>query len=193
MDSLMDFSLNISENLNGNILNKKLISLIKNNKMYGGGYIDSSNYIILIIGIVVLIVGFILYLFKNDWIEIKANIKNISCVNQNETDNTECNVSIEYIVNSIQYLKMITMCKSDISTNQYISIYYQESDPNTMRLYNFNYSIIGIGLIVLGIFVIATSICSSTQIQYSSNALESESNLYTSTRDANGVNVVYTK
>ena len=195
----MDFSLGTPINSNDNILNKKLFSLIKNNKMYGGGYIDNSNCITLIIGVVILIVGFLLCWIKNDWVEIKADVKNISCLNQNGNGNgngnnvSNCDVSISYTVNSTQYSKMITLNKSDIPTNPYITIYYQESDPNIMRLYNFNYSVIGIILIVLSVFVIITSICCSTEILTPINVLESESNLYTNTRNADGVSVVYKK
>ena len=195
----MDFSLDTPRNLEDNILNKKLFTLMKTNvynKMYGGGYIDNSNCVVMIIGVALLIVGFVLCWFKNDWVETKANIKNIFCGNQDNqsyTNSTECNISISYSVGPIEYSKIIKMKKSNIPTEQYISIYYQESEPNYIRLYNFNYSVIGIILIIFGIFILATSIHCSTEVFTSANVLDSESNLYSSTRNADGVSIVYTK
>jgi hypothetical protein len=197
MDSLMEFSLDTPNNLNDNILNKKIFSLIKNDMMRGGygnadgnsdGYIDSSYCVTLIIGVVIVIVGVVLCWFKNDWVEIKADVKNVSCT---ESDN--CNISITYIVNSIQYSKIITINKSEVPTNSHVRIYYQESEPNVIKLYNFNYPVIGIGLIVLGIFILISSFCCSSEILSPINMSTSDTNLYSNTRKADGVSVVYTK
>ncbi len=193
----MEFSLDTPNNLNDNILNKKIFSLIKNDMMRGGygnadgnsdGYIDSSYCVTLIIGVVIVIVGVVLCWFKNDWVEIKADVKNVSCT---ESDN--CNISITYIVNSIQYSKIITINKSEVPTNSHVRIYYQESEPNVIKLYNFNYPVIGIGLIVLGIFILISSFCCSSEILSPINMSTSDTNLYSNTRKADGVSVVYTK
>lgn len=170
MDSFNDFSLNTPNNFNDNILNKKIFSLIKNDKMYGGGNTNNTNCFTLIIGIIIIIIGFILCWFKNDWIGIKADIMNISCTNQNEIANSiikfnDCNVSIKYKVNTIEYSKIIIMNKLDIPAEKSIKIYCLESDPNTIRLYNFNYSVMGIILILFGAFILASSIsCSKPEI-----------------------------
>ncbi len=164
----MEFSLDTPNNLNDNILNKKIFSLIKNDIMRGGngvgngggnGYTGGSDCVTLIIGVIIVIVGFVLCWFKNDWVEIKADVKNVSC-----TGSDNCNISITYIVNSIQYSKIITTNKSEVPTNSYLTIYYQESEPNVIKLHNFNYPVIGIGLIVLGIFILVSSFCCSSEI-----------------------------
>jgi hypothetical protein len=179
MDSLIEFSLNTPNNFDNNILNKKILSLFKNNKMYGGGeYYDNADCFTLIIGVIILIIGFVLCWYKNDWIEIKADIKNISCINNNNSNTlikqNDCNVAITYTFNSIQYSKIITMSKSDIPTNNYIQIYCLETNPNVMRLYNFNYSVIGIILILIGAFILVSSISCSKINLTTSNVLDTE-------------------
>ena len=135
MNSVSNYSLDTSKNLYFNILNEKISSLIKNDKMYGGSNIDyfnKYNYII-IIGILMIVIGFIIIWYKNTWIKITAIITNISCI---PVIGKECKISINYIVRKIQYSKIITIQKSNIPKilmNQ-IQIYYLESDPNIIKL-----------------------------------------------------------
>lgn len=135
MNSLTNYSLDTSKNLYFNILNEKISSLIKNDKMYGGSNIDyynKYNYII-IIGILMIVIGFIIIWYNNTWIKTTANITNISCI---PFIDKECKISINYIVGKIQYSKIITIQKSNIAKiliNQ-IQIYYLESDPNIIKL-----------------------------------------------------------
>ena len=116
-------------------MNEKISSLIKNDKMYGGSNIDyynKYNYII-IIGILIIVIGFIIMWHNNTWIKTTANITNISCI---PLIDKECKISINYIVGKIQYSKIITIQKSNISKiliNQ-IQIYYLKSDPNIIKL-----------------------------------------------------------
>lgn len=134
MNSLTNYSLDTSKNINFNILNEKISSLIKNDKMYGGSNIDyynKYNYII-IIGILMIVIGFMIIWYNNIWIKTIANITNISCIPLDK----ECKISINYIVGKIQYSKIITIQKSNISKiliNQ-IQIYYLESDPKIIKL-----------------------------------------------------------
>lgn len=186
MDSLMEYSLNTPIGNYENILNSKILNIIKNNNMVGGSN-DNSNCIIIIIGIVIIIVGFYLCSCNNDWISTEAQIQNTSC------DKTKCKINITYTANTIQYSKTISMDKSNIPSSSTITIYYQESNPNIMRLYNFNYSIIGVVLITLGFVVLISSIYCINKLSNSSTNIESESNLYTNTRNSDGINIVYTK
>jgi len=217
MDSLIKYSLNTPTNYNDNILNSKIINLIKNSNMSGGSSIDNSNCIIMIIGIVIMIIGFYLCSNKNDWTSTDAFVQNSSCESDSVSEpepisstllsmsptllsmsstSTQCKINITYIVNTVQYSKTIIIDKSAIPTNSSITIYYQESNPNIVRLYNFNYSIIGIVLIIMGAFVLISSLCCINNISSnSSNSfdLDTESNLYTNTRNSDGIKIVYTK
>lgn len=136
-----------------NILNKKIFDLAKTNDLRGGGFepnMDYSNCIVLLIGIIIIIVGSVLLSFKNDLVEAEANVISRDC---NENSN-ECKINIKYQVAETQYSKIITITKSNISNETIIKIYYSQSDPNSIQLYNPNYSMIGIGMILAGIFVI---------------------------------------
>jgi uncharacterized membrane protein len=177
--------------INMNILNYKIIDLIKNNNMYGGNdnSNDNSNCIIMIIGIIIIIIGFVLIYFKNNWIEVEAIIQNKSCDNKNN----ECKINITYIINSIQYSKIITMAKTDSLNDSIIKIYYQESNPNIIQLYNLNYSIIGISLVIFGSFIFILSNYTSNITEPIYNTSNIETNLYTDTINTDGMNIVYTK
>lgn len=132
------------------ILSKKIFDLAKsNNNLSGGGFgFDVSDCISLLIGIIVIIVGFVLIWFKNDLVKAEAIVKSQSC-----DEGLECKINITYVVDSIQYSKIISVDKKNIPDTSRIKIYYQSSNPSSIQLYNINYSIIGIGLIVIGVFI----------------------------------------
>ena len=201
MDSIMEYSLNTPK-YEGNILNLKIINmLMKENQLIGGSGSGSgsadlsnmSNCIILIVGIIVIIVGFYLCWTKNDFVGTSGQIQNLSC--DTSEFSSQCKFNVIYTVGTIQYSKVITLDKSatpttNPSTNT-ITIYYKESDPNIMTLYNFNYSVIGIVLIIIGAFVLISSICCSTNMNIIPQTQISESNLYSESKNINGV--LYTK
>lgn len=178
----IEYSLDTPVKLDSNILTKKLFEMVKNNNITGGGFgLDTSNCIGILIGIVIIIIGFVLLWFKNDLVETEATIVSKSCVNNqnlinglnilnglNGLNEDSCKLNITYIVNSIQYSKIITTTSSNssnssnisnISNNPTIKIYYSQSEPNLIQLVNPNYSIIGIGSIVIGFFIIIFSMC----------------------------------
>ena len=160
-DSSIEYSLNTPIFSNLNILNQKIIELVKNNNMGGGngnknGFsnMDTSKCISIMVGIIIVIIGFSLAWFKNDLIEYEATIINKSC----NDNNNECKINITYIIDQIQYSKIIIMNKQLFPTNSTIKIYYQHSDPNSIQLSNQNYYIIGFSLIIIGLLVIFFSI-----------------------------------
>lgn len=159
-DLSIEYSLNTpvfnSFNSASNILNKKIFDLAKTGDLRGGGFssnMDYSNCIVLLIGIIIIIVGSILLWFKNDLVETEANVISKNC-NKN---NNECKINIRYQVAEIQYSKIITIQKSNIPNESIIKIYYSQSDPNSIQLYNPNYSMIGIGMILVGVFIMIFS------------------------------------
>ena len=197
MENSIEYSLDTPKYFDNNILNSKILNIIKNNNQYGyqygyqygGNGFDTSNCVCLIIGIMFIIIGFGLYLVKNDWIEAEASITNTNCYDSTE----QCDMVITYSVDSIQYSKVVTTLKSNIPSGSKVSVYYQETNPNIVRLYNFSYMMLGIGLIVFGIFVLILSLSCTENYSDPSNILNSDSNLYTSTRNSHGMNIVYTK
>lgn len=175
---------------NPDILSKKIFDLAKiNNNLSGGGFRFSlcmSDCISLLIGIIVIIVGFILLWFKNDLVEAEAIIKSQSC-----EEGIECKINIVYTVGDIQYSKIISMDKKNVPNTPTIKIYYQSSNPNSIQLYNPNYSIIGIGMIIIGIFIIIFSIGEKTDNVSDLGLIKTNTNLYSNTLNKDGFNVVY--
>lgn len=158
-DNSIDYSPNTPVFYNTSILDKKIIELINNNNMKGGNgnnNLPTSNYISMIMGIIIIIIGFILLWLKNDLVELEATILNKT--RTNIVNNNECKIYIKYIVNSTQYSKIITINKNNISNDSTIKIYYHQSDPNSIQLINPNYYVIGIGSIIVGSFIIIFSL-----------------------------------
>lgn len=149
--------INKIDSIDKNILNYDLMELIKNNNIIGGdgsgsgsgseggGWglnMELSNCIGLLIGIIIIIVGFVLLWFKNDWVEIDAVIVQSHHYNENGEDNNtctdtenkqgeqnkqdkkdkegkegkegKCKIHIMYSIDSIEYSKIITVEKNDI-------------------------------------------------------------------------------
>ena len=176
------------------ILSKKIFDLAKNNNnLSGGGFgLDISDCISLLIGIIIIIVGFVLLWFKNDLVEAEAIIKSQSCDESlGSASSSECKINIVYTVDFTQYSKIINMDKKNVPDTPTIKIYYQSSNPNSIQLYNPNYSIIGIGMIIIGIFIIIFSIGGKTDNVSGSGLIKTDTNLYSNTLNKDGFNVVY--
>lgn len=192
MDSIIEYSLNTPK-FNDNILNSKIINMLKNDNQLIGGSGDNfnnmSNCVVIIVGVIVIIIGFYLCWNKNDFTTTNAQIQNLSCDTLDYS--SQCKFNLTYSVGTTQYSKVVTLDKSSAPTTNTIIIYYNESDPNIMRLYNFNYSVIGIILVIIGSFVLISSICCSNNINLISETQSSESNLYSESKNLNGV--FYTK
>lgn len=149
--SIEYYSMNKFINRESNILDKKLSNLIESNNMLGGGNeYNFTHGLVLLIGLIILIIGVILCLVKNDWIKTIALIENTQCSDKTN----DCKQIIKYIVNSQLYTKVITTNKNNILNDSNIEVYYQESNPNIVRLNSHNYLMIGISLIILGVFAI---------------------------------------
>lgn len=137
---------------NDNILNSKIIKMLKNNNMSGGsgsGFISTnSSYIIMIIGIIIIVIGIILYNYNNDLNLTEAKINNFVC------DNSQCKIDVTYNVKEITYNKTIILENSYNPKTSTITIYYQISNPNIIRLHNFNYNLFSISLMITGILII---------------------------------------
>lgn len=196
-----EYSLNTPNFSNeNNILGKKILDMAKNseNVMIGGGFgLDLITMISLLIGLVMIIIGFVLLWNKNDLMEIEAIIVNKDC---DDNKNNECKINIKYTVENIQYSKILTISElnnlinTDSST---LKIYYSKSEPNSITLYNLDYSTIGIVLIVIGIMIIIFSSYDSNDEKKDSSNNKSQisdikTNLYSNISNANGLDIVYT-
>ena len=168
--------------LSPNILSKKIADLAKNNNNLSGGGgewdfgLDMSDCISLLNGIILIILGFVLLWFKNNFVETEAIVKSQSC-----DEGFGCKINITYSVDSIQYSKIISMDKKNIPDTLTIKIYYQSSNPSSIQLYDPNYSIIGIGLIIIGIFLIIFSMGGKSNSKTGSELIKTDTNLYSST------------
>ena len=168
-----------------NILNSKILTMLKNNNMTGGNNNSISyNYIIMIIGIIIIIIGFILCWYKNDLNLTDAQILNFEC------DNSQYKINIMYNVNQTSYKKTIIANNIDAPRTSTIPIYYKESNPNIVRLYKFDYSVLGLVLMTSGILVILSTYIIPLFLSSNSNK---NKNLYSSSRSSEGINIVYTK
>jgi hypothetical protein len=191
----IEYSLDTPVLADSNILTKKLFEIAKSNNMVGGSFgLDSSNCIGILVGIIIIIIGFVLLWFKNDLVEAEAIIVSKSCDN-NPNDST-CKLNITYIVDSTQYSKIITIHDSNISNKSTIKIYYSQSEPNSIQLINPNYSIIGICSIIVGSFIIIFYISNSSDLSgtsYGTSLADSKTNIYSNSSVVDGLNVVYSQ
>lgn len=194
----IEYSLNTPVYANSNILNKKLFEMIKNNNMNGGGGnmyggLYSSNCIGILIGLILIIIGFIFLLLKNDLVETEAKIITKSCVNNGINGiNRDCKLNITYIVDTTQYSKIITIPESNVLNESTLKIYYSHSEPNSIQLHNINYSSIGIGLLVVGSIILIFSVSDEDRIKSSSSSTSATKlNVYPNSSNVGGLNVVY--
>jgi ATP-dependent Zn protease len=189
----IEYSLNTPVFIDSNILTKKLFEMVKKNNITGGGFgLDSSNCIGMLVGIIIIIIGFVLLWFKNDLVEAEATIITKSC--DNNQNNGSCKLNITYIVDSTQYSKIITIKGSNISDESTMKIYYSQSEPNSIQLYNPNYSIIGIGSIIVGSFIIIFSMYNGSGSSGTTTSFaDTKTNLYSNSSNIDGLNVVYSK
>lgn len=191
----IEYSLDTPVFAETNILSKKILELAKSNDMVGGSFgLDPSNCIGILVGVIIIIIGFVLLWFKNDLIEAEATIVSKSC-DDNQNDGN-CKLNITYVVDSTQYSKIITIRGSNNSNESSIKIYYSQSEPNSIQLYNPNYSIIGIGSIIVGSFIIIFSISNGSDLSSTSSGTsfsDSKTNIYSNSSIVDGLNVVYSK
>ena len=165
-DFSTEYSLSTPIFSNENILNKKILDMVKNHNMIGGGFsLDFMSIILLLLGLILIIVGFVLLWIKNDYIETVAMIVNKDCLSTNNNSNDECKINIKYTVENIVYSKIISKSetisesksKSKSESDNLIKIYYSKSEPNSIILHDLNYSMIGISSIIVGIMIIIFS------------------------------------
>lgn len=165
-----------------------------------GGFgfsVNISDFITLLIGIIIIIIGFVLLGFKNDLIEVQAIIEAQSCDKsqaQAQAQSQECDINIRYIVDDTQYSKIISINKNNIPSTQTFRIYYHRSNPNSIQLFNPNYYAIGLGMIIIGIIIMLFFTSSSSSTDEKTDELrliKTGTDLYSSALNKDGLNIVY--
>lgn len=139
----------------------------------------------LIIGILMFIIGLYLYSKRDEWLMCSGTITKSICSDVNNMD-SGCKICFKYNVSQTEYNKTIFIQPkmtylNDVikqigldklfntfgsnSISQYnvgfqIQIYYLVANPNIVRLYEINYEIIGLALMIVGGFLMIPSIIS---------------------------------
>lgn len=111
----------------------------------GGKFKSNFNFNI-IIGFIFIIIGLLIIGYKYSFNKVYGNI--IS----KEIGNNLQKVNFEYKVDDIIFNKIIVLPKTVILDDK-IEIYYDNVNPNLIKLNNTNYNLIGTVLIIIGIFM----------------------------------------
>jgi len=116
----------------------------------GGGNIIINTCFQYIIGIILIIIGFLLYNSQDQWGKTIGTITTVNC------DLKKCYYTVEYSVYNIIFNKNIV---NKVNYNNYkisdkIEIIYNKTDPNIFKLYEFNYKYIGIIISLIGLLSI---------------------------------------
>lgn len=168
MNNLIEYSLDTPKSID-NILTSKILNLIQRdnqyNLMFGGDKQNKIdiNYINLILGLLLITIGFYLCWNENNYVSTDGYIQNVICSSKQKM--SECKINLIYTVDTIKYSKIITgniidKLKNPSNQKNIIPIYYQKSDPNVIRFNDINYLTIGIGIIsiIVGIYTIIKSL-----------------------------------
>jgi heme/copper-type cytochrome/quinol oxidase subunit 4 len=117
----------------------------------GGGDSIFSCLLHLVMGIIIIIIGLILY-YQNTLVsKTTATILNIQ---ENDTYNT---LTLEYMVNDKLYKNKMNISNHNYRIGDKIEILYENSNYNVIKLYLINVFVISIILNILGLWMIINS------------------------------------
>ncbi len=124
--------------------------LIKDKMIQGGGGGSSYLYYVnLLIGIILITIGMICMFYDKFWESTEAKILGVKNV-QGETD-----LLIGFEVDNKMFTKLVSISsKSQYNIGDKINIYYEKKDPNIIKLNMYNHKIIGLLLVLIGIYLI---------------------------------------
>lgn len=117
----------------------------------GGGDSLMNNSIHYIIGIILLIIGFLLYNSQDQWGKTIGVISNVKC-NLNV-----CDSLVKYSVGEINFTKILVSQENIYKVSDHVEIIYDKINPNIFKLHEFNYKYIGVIIMIIGIFTIIKS------------------------------------
>lgn len=111
----------------------------------GGGSSSLINYINLLIGIILFVIGMVCMFYEKFWKTTQAYIIEVD----------KDNMLIGYEVNGKQFSKIISTCgKNNYKQEDKIKIFYDKSDPNIIKINMFNHKIIGTVIIMIAMYII---------------------------------------
>jgi hypothetical protein len=120
---------------------------IKDKLIQGGGGSNYKSYVNLLISMILFTIGLICMFYDKFWGSIDAKILYV------KKFKGEAYIIIGYIVNNIEFTKIITISsKSVYNIGDKIKIFYDNKDPNIVKLSMINHRIIGIILMIIGIY-----------------------------------------
>ncbi len=118
----------------------------------GGGDNPIYNYIHWIIGIVLIVIGIMLFKVQEHWEKTTGII-----INQVQNKNHSI-LLVEYKVLDTRLVKKIISQEIGYKIGDSIDILYEKVDPNIVKLNELNYKYIGGILIIIGIFILGYKI-----------------------------------
>ena len=120
---------------------------LKDKMIQGGGGSIYFDYVNMILGLTLITIGFISFFYDRYWKEIDAKI--IS----KQMDKFENKIKIEYQIGSNTFNKIISFPYNQ-KFDSNIKIFYDKNDPNIIKTSLFNHKLIGIILILIGLYLI---------------------------------------
>lgn len=125
---------------------------IKDKLIQGGGGSTYLSYLNLLISMILFTIGLICMFYDKFWESIEAKILYV------KKFRGEAYIIVGYIVNNIEFTKIIPVSsKSVYNIGDQIKIFYDKKDPNIVKLNMINHRIIGLVLIIIGIYLIISN------------------------------------
>jgi hypothetical protein len=122
---------------------------LKDKLIQNGGGNSYIEYMNLIIGIIIIILGLLIFNSNMYWKTTTGVITNI------KNENNYLNILISYDIDNQNFNKYIKILNNySYKIDDIIKINYDINNPNIIKLHKFNYEYIGIIIIIIGIFVI---------------------------------------
>lgn len=135
--------------INNHYLMDKITIRDKLNNQRGGGNDNIINFCFhYIIGIILIIIGFLLYNSQDQWTKTTGKIIDVNC------NFDSCASTIKYNVNNIEFKKNIVNLGKPYKVSDMIEVIYDKTNPNIFKLYEFNYKYIGIIILLIGLFTL---------------------------------------
>ncbi len=118
----------------------------------GGSDIYFNRYIHLIIGLVLIVIGIMLYKSNEEFVKTTGKIINI----QLNPDSKSLNLLVEYNVLNTKLIRRVTEHgkNNNYNLNDEITIYYDKNEPNICKIHQLDYKYIGIIIGIIGLLTL---------------------------------------
>lgn len=134
--------------INNHYLMDKITIRDKLMNQRGGGNESILNFCFhYIIGLILIVIGFLLYNSQDQWERTIGTIIAIDC------NFDACISLIKYSVNNIEFKKNIVNLGKTYKVSDRVEVIYDKTNPNIFKLHEFNYKYIGIIILLIGLFI----------------------------------------